>query len=156
MARALGVSPDKSWRTGEPRAPGAALLHKRNGLHVSSGCKQETELEEHLLQLGALLGGVSGRIAEAARELDLDTLVAFAVYYDPEIDSTPAIEVSPATMDAFTRCRAGLSVDLIHFDSLRSGLRCSLTPESTHDRVISRHIAGFGLNGQLDRTGPPT
>lgn len=114
IAKAIGVIPDKTWRIGDPKAPGAAIRHDRNGFHVRSRCSEHIEIEHHIEWLAQYLYELRDEVRRVVREHALAAEISCAVYYDPDVDPTPAIEVSPESVSTFAFCHAGLSIDLIH------------------------------------------
>lgn len=108
LSERLGVKPTKTWRTGEPRAPGAWVVHKSNGWKLESpGTATAEPFEEQLSTLLAVLE----QAAAVLRAVAQDACVRVYARFDDR-GTFSGIKLNPAMMEALCRIGATLELDV--------------------------------------------
>jgi len=106
VSKLIGISCDASWKKGEPRTKGATIKHVKNAWILNSGCPASTPLDDQLI---ALLDRLKPALTEIRNLGPENEIELSCVLYS---DTTPALNFSPAIIQAVAAMGASLDIDL--------------------------------------------
>lgn len=109
ITTAMGITPTKIWKIGDS-VQNTALLRKHNGWCISTGYRQDFDLEKYVKQLLEMLLPKSETITTFCRENELNCELSCAAYV---IDETPSINFSKEVVLDLAKLNVSIDIDII-------------------------------------------
>jgi Domain of unknown function (DUF4279) len=113
LARRVGMTPDESWRKGDPRGVGRRRTHPFNGINYESRLDERQSPSDHLRGLIDRLRPVTAQIAAMAADPGVHSTRVAVVEHT--VRDNPAIGADPETLRAIAEMGAELYVDVYFY-----------------------------------------
>lgn len=108
--RALGVEPTRTWRRGDPRIPGAVVVHKSDGWAFGTEEEQGLDLPSHVDEVLNRLHPLANHVNDLRQRLGLEASLECVAYVTRQ---TPITSLSHASLSKIVDLGASLDFDLI-------------------------------------------